>query len=46
MKKVIEKGKLFNNSLPKHLTLNNRYIFDHKTNANSLHEYFVNTGSN
>ena len=34
MKKVI--GKLVNNSLPKHLVLNNRNIFDQKTIANSF----------
>ena len=37
-------GKLFSNSLPKHLILNNRDIFDQKTIANSFNEYFVNVG--
>ena len=45
MKKVIDKVKLVNNSLPKHLILNNKNIFDHKTIANSFNEYFVNAGS-
>ena len=44
MKKVIGKGKLVNNSLPKHLILNNRNIFDQKTIAKSFNEYFVNVG--
>ena len=44
MKEVIGKGKLVNNSLPKHLILNNRNIFDQKTFANSFNEYFVNPG--
>ena len=44
MKEVIRKGKLVNNSLPKHLILNNRNIFDQKTIANSFNEYFVNVG--
>ena len=44
MKEVIGKGKLVNNSLPKHLILNNRNIFDQKTIANSFNEYFVNVG--
>ena len=44
MKEVIGKGKLDNNSLPKHLILNNRNIFDQKTIANSFNEYFVNVG--
>ena len=38
MKEVIGKGKLVNNSLPKHLILNNRNIFDQKTIANSFNE--------
>ena len=41
---MIGKGKLVNNSLPKHLILNNRNIFDQKTIANSFNEYFVNVG--
>ena len=45
MREVIGKGKLVNNSLPKHLILNNRNIFDQKTIANSFNEYFVNVGS-
>ena len=44
MKEVIGKGKLVNNSLPKHLILNNRNIFDQKNIANSFNEYFVNGG--
>ena len=44
MKKLIDKGKLVNISLPKHLILNNRNIFDQKTIANSFNEYFVNIG--
>ena len=44
MKEVIAKGKLVNNSLPKHLILNNRNIFDQKAIANSFNEYFVNVG--
>ena len=44
MKEVIGKGKLVNNSLPKHLILNNKNIFDQKTIANSFNEYFVNVG--
>ena len=46
MKEVIGKGKLVNNSLPKHLILNNRNIFDQKTIANSFNEYFVNVEPN
>ena len=42
MKEVIVKGKLVNNSLPKHLILYKRNIFDQKTIANSFNEYFVN----
>ena len=42
MKEVIGKGKLVNNSLPKHLIINNRNNFDQKTIANSFNEYFVN----
>ena len=44
MKEVISKGKFVNNSLPKHLILNNRNIFDQKTIANSFIEYFVKVG--
>ena len=44
IKEVMGKGKLANNSLPKHLILNNRDIFDQKTIANSFNEYFVNVG--
>ena len=44
MKEVIGKGKLVSNSLPKHLILNNKNIFDQKTIANSFNEYFVNVG--
>ena len=33
MKEKIGKGKFVNNSLPKHLILNNRNIFDQKTIA-------------
>ena len=44
MKEVIRKGKLVNNSLPKHFIPNNRNIFDQKTIANSFNEYFVNVG--
>ena len=36
MKEVIGKSKLVNNSLPKHLILNNRNIFDQKTVVNSF----------
>ena len=39
---MIGKGKLVNKSLPKHLILNNRSIFDQKTISNSFNEYFVN----
>ena len=45
MKEVIDKVKLVNNSLPKHLILKNKNIFDQKTIANSFNEYFVNVGS-
>ena len=44
MKEVIGKGRLVNNSLPKHLVLNNSNILDQKTIANSFNEYFVNVG--
>ena len=44
MKEVTGKGKLVNNSLPKHLILNNRNIFDQQIIANSFNEYFVNVG--
>ena len=36
MKEVIGKSKLVNNSLPKHLIINNRNIFDQKTVVNSF----------
>ena len=39
---MIGKGKLVHNSLPKHLILSNRNIFDQKTIANSFNEYFAN----
>ena len=42
--KKLGKGKLVNNSLPKHLVLSNRNIFDQKTIANSFNKYFVNVG--
>ena len=41
---MIGKGRLVNNSLPKHFFLNNRIIFDQKTIANSFHECFINFG--
>ena len=41
---MIGKGKLVNNSLPKHFFLNDRIIFDQKTIANSFHECFINFG--
>ena len=41
---MIGKGKLVNNSLPKHFFLNNGIIFDQKTIANSFHECFINFG--
>ena len=44
MKEVIGKGKLINESLPKHLILNNRNTFYKKTIANSFNEYLVNVG--
>ena len=44
MKEVIGEDKLVNNSLPEHLILNNRNIFDQKTIANSSNEYSVNVG--
>ena len=44
MKEVIGKGKLVNNSLTKHLILNNRNIFDQKIIANSFNEYFIDDG--
>ena len=37
-------SKPVNNSLPKHLILNNRNIFYQKTIANSFNEYFFNAG--
>ena len=47
MKKMIGKDKLVNNSLPKHLILNNRNVFDKKKNIfNSFNEYLVNVGPN
>ena len=42
--KKLGKGRLVNNSLPKHLVLSNRNIFDQKTIANSFNKYFVNVG--
>ena len=42
MKEVIGKDKLINDSLPKHLILNNRNIFYQKTIVNSFNEYLVN----
>ena len=42
MKEVTGKDKIVNNSLPKHLILNNRNIFDQKTITNNFNEYFVN----
>ena len=44
MKEAIGKDKLINNSLPKHLILNNRDVFDQKTIASNFNEYFVNFG--
>ena len=44
MKEVIGKSKLVNDSLPKHLILNNRNVFYQKTIANSSNEYFVSAG--
>ena len=44
MKEVIGKGKLVNNLLPKHFTLNNKNIFDQANIANSFNEYSVNVG--
>ena len=41
MKEVIAKGKFVNNSLPKHLILNNRNNLDQKAIANSVNEYFI-----
>ena len=41
---VIDKNKLVNNLLPKHLILNNNNIFDKKTIVNSFNEYFLNVG--
>ena len=49
MKEMIGKGKLVDNSLPKHLILNNRNIFDkkkRKKKLNSFNEYLVNVGLN
>ena len=42
MKEVTGKEEFVNNSLPKHLILNSRNIFDQKTIANSFNVYFVN----
>ena len=42
MEKLISKGKLLNNSLPKHLILINKNIFSQKTIVNSSNKYFVN----
>ena len=42
MKEVTDKEKLVNNSLPKHLILNSRNIFDQRTIANSFNVYFAN----
>ena len=42
IKEMIRTGKLVNNSLPKHLILNNTNIFYQKTIVNSFNEYFVN----
>ena len=44
MKEVIGKDKIVNNSLAKHLVLNNMNTFDQKTIANSFNEYFLNVG--
>ena len=44
MKEVIGKGKLVNDSLPKHLILKNKNIFDQKTFKNSINECLVNAG--
>ena len=44
MKEVIGKGKLVNNSLPKHIILNNKNTFVQKAIANSFNEYYVNVG--
>ena len=44
MKEVIGKSKLVNDSLPKHLILNNRNVFYQKTIANSSNEYLVSAG--
>ena len=44
MKEVIGKGKIVNDSLPKHLIINNKNIFHQKIINNSFNEYFVNAG--
>ena len=44
MKEAIGKGKLVNNSPPKHLILNNKNIFDQKAIPNSFNEYFFYVG--
>ena len=44
MKEVVDKDQPVNSSLPKHLILNNRSIFDQKTIANSFNDHFVNVG--
>ena len=44
MKEAIGKDKFINNSLPKHLILNNRDVFDQKAIASNFNEYFVNFG--
>ena len=43
MKEVNGKDKLINNSLTKHLILNNRNTFGQKTIANSFNEYLTET---
>ena len=44
MKEVIGKDKIVNDSLPKHLIINNKNIFHQKIINNSFNEYFVNAG--
>ena len=44
MKELIDKDKFANNSLPKHLIVNNRNILVEKPIVNSFHEYFVRVG--
>ena len=41
MNEMIGQGELVNNSLPKHLIVNNKNILDQKSIGN---EYFVNVG--